>query len=89
MENGRQPFPPQSVHGHSGNAKVGKEGKTLPETRYYAKFARIMQDTTKQKPRTRAQYSSPDCEAATAAAAEIICESFDGSGFDDYTDETI
>ena len=48
-----------------------------------------MQDTTKQKPRTRAQYNSPDCEAATAAAAEIICESFDGSGFDDYTDETI
>ena len=63
--------------------------ETLPKKIYYAKFARIMQDTTKQKPRTRAQYSSPDCEAATTAAAEIICESFDGSGFDDYTDETI
>ena len=48
-----------------------------------------MQDTTKKKPRTRAQYSSPDCEAATATAGEIICESFDGSGFDDYSDDTI
>lgn len=37
----------------------------------------------------RANYAAPECEAASADLREILCDSFTGSGFDDYTDETI
>ena len=48
-----------------------------------------MQKNLNPEPIEKAFYAAPLCETAAAEVHDILCDSFDGSGFDDYTDETI